>query len=93
VAQLVALGRDAVHALAELDSVDLEAISLSHAWGFVGGHTTRIPPSPCPRTDCGGSVLIWDGERRCILCARPPVSAEQTPTLNGYGPRNASGAL
>jgi hypothetical protein len=70
-ARLVAFGKDATRSLSELDSVDLEAIALSHAWGLAGGHTERIPPSPCPRDDCGGSVLIWDGERRCILCARP----------------------
>jgi hypothetical protein len=52
-------------------SVDLEAIALSHTWGLTNGHAERVPPSPCPRDDCGGSVLIWDGERRCIFCARP----------------------
>ena len=70
-ARLVAFGKGAAHALSELDTVDLEAIALSHAWGVSNGHTERIPPSPCERTDCGGSVLISVGERRCILCARP----------------------
>jgi hypothetical protein len=55
---VVALGKDSADALSELDTVDLEAIALSHAWGISNGHTERIPPSPCPRTDCGGSVLI-----------------------------------
>ena len=69
--RLLAFGGDNGHkAFSELDTVDLEAIALSHAWGISNGHTQRIPPSPCTRTDCGGSVLIWDGERRCILCAR-----------------------
>jgi len=72
--RLVAFGKDAAHALSELDTVDLEAIALSHAWGVTNGHTARIPPSPCVREDCGGSVLIWDGEARCIFCCRPPVT-------------------
>jgi hypothetical protein len=71
-AQLVAFGRDAVHHISELDTVDLEAIALSHAWGLTNGLTSRIRPSPCERPDCAGSVLIWDGERRCILCCRRP---------------------
>jgi hypothetical protein len=72
-ARLVAFGADnGRKALSELDSVDLEAIALSDAWGLSNGHTERVPPSPCTRDDCGGSVLIWDGERRCILCARVP---------------------
>jgi hypothetical protein len=50
---------------------DFDAIALSHAWGLSNGHTERVPPSPCTRQDCDDSVLIWDGERRCILCARP----------------------
>jgi hypothetical protein len=93
-ARLVAFGKDAAHALSELDSVDLEAIALSHAWGISNGHTQRIPPSPCTREDCGGSVLIWDGERRCILCARP--GEHQLPIRNGrreHGPRTSLGAL
>jgi hypothetical protein len=59
-ARLVAFGKDAAHALSELDTVDLEAIALSHAWGISNGHSERIPPSPCAREDCGGSVLIWE---------------------------------
>jgi len=47
------LRQDAAHALNELDSVDLEAIALSHAWGFDNGDSVRVPPSPCARTDCG----------------------------------------
>jgi hypothetical protein len=81
----------------ELDTVDLEAIALSHTWGLSNGHIERIPPSPCGRSDCGGSVLIWDGERRCILCARPGgcTRFRTTPceSLNGHGRRNASGTL
>jgi len=75
-ARLVAFGADnGTLALSELDTVDLEAIALSDAWGLSNGHTERIPPSPCGRPDCGGSVLIWDGERRCILCCRVPLPA------------------
>jgi hypothetical protein len=82
-ARLVAFGADnGTHALSELDTVDLEAIALSHAWGLSNGHTERIPPSPCDRDDCGGSVMIWDGERRCILCARSSLSE---PKPNVYG--------
>jgi hypothetical protein len=73
-ARLVAFGADnRTHALSELDTVDLEAIALSHAWGLSNGHTERVPPSPCDRPDCGGSVLTWDGDRRCLLCCRPPA--------------------
>jgi hypothetical protein len=93
-ARLVAFGKDAAHSISELDSVDLEAIALSHAWGVTNGHTERIPPSPCTRDDCGGSVLIWDGERCCILCARPGgVDALPVAKVNGKRPRNASGTL
>ena len=74
-ARLVAFGKDAAHALSELDFVDLEAIAISHAWGLTNGHTERVAPSPCGRPDCHGSVLIWDGERRCILCCRGPDRA------------------
>jgi len=47
----------------------------------------------CERPDCGGSVLIWDGEQRCILCARRwyrPAASDE-----GERPRPAqrSGAL
>ena len=94
-ARLVAFGVDnGNHALSELDTVDLEAIAAVRDWGVSNGHAERVPPSPCERSGCGGSVLIWDGERRCILCARPggvdPLPATQ---VNGYGPRNASGTL
>jgi len=44
VARPVAFGKDAAHALSELDTVDLEAIALSHAWGLTNGHTERVPP-------------------------------------------------
>jgi hypothetical protein len=71
VARLHAYGGDnGTKALSELDTVDLAAVSLAQAWGFTNGTVQRVPPSPCPRGECGGSVLIWDGERRCILCAR-----------------------
>ena len=42
-ARLVAFGADnGTLALSELDTVDLEAIALSHAWGLSNGHTERI---------------------------------------------------
>jgi len=94
-ARLLAFGADnGTHALSELDTVDLEALALSHAWGVSNGHTERVRPSPCERSGCGGSVLIWDGERRCILCARPGgVDPGPVAEVNGYGPRNGSGKL
>jgi hypothetical protein len=79
-ARPVAFGKDAARSISELDTVDLEAIAISHAWGLSNGHTERVPPSPCPRDDCGGSVLIWDGERRCILCARS--GGQEAPALS-----------
>jgi hypothetical protein len=46
-ARLVAFGAEnGTHALAELDSVDWEAIALSHAWGLTNGHSVRVPPRP-----------------------------------------------
>jgi hypothetical protein len=71
-ARLHAYGGDnGTKALSEFDTADLQALELAREWGINGnGHVMRVPPSPCPRGECGGSVLIWDGERRCILCAR-----------------------
>jgi hypothetical protein len=95
-ARLHAYGGDnGTKALSELDSVDLKAVALSHAWGVSGYAVLRIPPSPCTREECGGSVLIWDGERRCILCARPGgVDPVPMTRVNGHSPRRyASGAL
>jgi hypothetical protein len=45
-ARLHAYGGDnGTKALSELDSVDLEAIALSHRWGMTNGHVQRVPPS------------------------------------------------
>lgn len=39
--------------------------------------TKRLPLIPCPRSNCGGSIVRFgDGEPRCVLCARAP-SREQ----------------
>jgi hypothetical protein len=76
---LFAFGTDAAPALSELDTVDLEAIALSHAWGLSNGHTERVPPSPCARPDCHGSVLIWDGERYPSAAGYRPTSPAPAP--------------
>jgi hypothetical protein len=83
-AQLLGYGGDSQNhhkALAEFDTVDLEAISTLQSWGTTNGKVHRIPPTPCPRPDCGGSVLIWGDARSCILCGRP---GDNSHVSNGY---------
>jgi hypothetical protein len=71
-ARLLAFGGDNGHkALSELDSVDLEAIRLVHAFGW-----DSDPPkntwtfSPCPREHCGGAIVDGWGMAGCMLCGR-----------------------
>ncbi len=71
-ARLYAYGGDnGTRELDALDTVDLEALSLAHAWGVNGnGHKEgRWTFSPCARPGCGGAIVSgWGGP--CILCAR-----------------------
>jgi hypothetical protein len=39
--------------------------------GLTTSTTVMRPASPCPRPYCGGSILMDDGEARCLLCGRP----------------------
>src|SRR2546428_11226682 len=84
-------------ALANLDTVDLEAIQVVSTWGIsTNGPTERVKPVPCPRENCGGSILVFDGDRHCILCARVGggagihdlpelvVSPYRPPRVNGW---------
>jgi hypothetical protein len=61
----------AAHSVDELDAIDLEAITLAREWG-VEGEILLVPVRPCLWADCGGSVMSFGGDRRCILCYRPP---------------------
>ena len=59
------------HTLSELDTVDLEALSLSRQWGWQQ-EVVYVNVRPCQWEDCGGSVLSLGGEAHCLLCARVP---------------------
>jgi len=84
------------HSVAELDTVDLEAIRLVRDWGLDNHRDLKRgwTFSPCPRPDCGGAIVSgWTDA--CILCARngnAPI-APGRPRRHDYGPRNASGSL
>jgi len=69
VARLLTFGGDNGKApLDALDTVELEALSLAHAWGWEQD-VIYVKPEPCPRPHCGGRILAdFDG---CLLCARP----------------------
>jgi hypothetical protein len=43
----------------------------------------HVRPEPCRRGGCGGTVMAFDTERRCILCARPD-GAENLPDVLPY---------
>jgi hypothetical protein len=49
--------------------VDLEAVEAVRNWGIFET-VIRVPTEPCPRPWCGGSMLTFEEERVCILCAR-----------------------
>lgn len=65
--------------LDDLCTLDLRALYVARAWGAANGHVERVSPVPCPRPDCGGSVMVWGGERRCLLCARPYANGFAIP--------------
>jgi hypothetical protein len=57
--------------LEALETVDLAAVSPAQAWGFTNGHVLRVPPSPCSREECGGSVLVWMGSGDVFSATAP----------------------
>ena len=73
-ARLLAFGDDnGRKALSDLDAVDLEAVQAVSASGIsTGGHVEIVPPEPCSRPDCGGSVLIWTASDG-VSCAPAPA--------------------
>jgi hypothetical protein len=86
-ARLVAFGKDAVHDLDSLDTVDLKAIRLARAWGAnTNGHTPHSWTfSPCPREHCGrrrhprlGNGRLYDLRPRGLRFAYPPAASLST---------------
>jgi len=63
----------AAHTVGELDAVDLEALELGRGWGMFPQEVVYVKVRPCEWEECGGSVLVWDGSPRCLLCARTPA--------------------
>ena len=58
--------------LDELTVTDLEAYRVLGSWEWKP-EVVLVPVRPCEWQDCGGSVLLWSGEARCLLCCRLPA--------------------
>jgi len=87
-ARLVAFGKDAAHALSELDTVDLEALQLAREWGYQNGHKERgWTFERCTRTDCGGAIVSGWGFDGCMLCGRSGLTEFPRSPVNGSGRR------
>ena len=58
-------------ALADFDTVDLQALQLARAWNINANGTkeSRWTFSRCPRPGCGGAIVSGYSDA-CILCAR-----------------------
>ena len=55
----------------EITRTDIEAARALAAWEWKPD-VTLVKVRPCRWQDCGGSVLCFGGEVRCLLCCRPP---------------------
>ncbi len=73
-----------------IDTLEIKAHSLARVWGIPPATTAVYPVSPCPRPACGGSVMVLgDGPRRCLLCAR----ADDDTTEASYAAEQATREL